>query len=240
MSDTRLRELERAASGGDEEAEARLLRERLRTGFVFSNPDHVALMAYTGFTPAEAVLGWERGREHVSKGTTRLGERMDRHWTIATDPSGKTWRVDQDLATMAEGMDWFGKEACVALGVSAMKPALDFLERAQADRIVGALRTAVTATLDWLECPCLRHASVCCRLVLAHERVARASDFWICGLLRLTYEDEPSLTNNSPSPVGMSLPSVVLRAVGITNETLVRAAIRNGVVKWAINQTPEI
>lgn len=131
MADSRLRQLQRdAASGGDLEAEARFLLERVRVGKLPA--ERLELAAYLGDPAARLAVS-----------------------VPGPDPTAP-WTRDE-LAGWVVGLRRWGKVSCVRAAVAAARLALPVWERQfpQDDRPHRVLGVAE----DWIRCPCAYHTA---------------------------------------------------------------------------------
>jgi hypothetical protein len=108
MSDTRLRDLERAAAAGDDGAAARYIQERMRQGL---DEDQVELLAYCLHPPAYMALGWEY-----------VGEDFDHVVPMAVfrRPGQETlYMITKDLRGWSRGLRRWGNEAAMRAAIAA-------------------------------------------------------------------------------------------------------------------------
>jgi hypothetical protein len=113
MSDTRLRELERAAAAGDLEAHGRLLQERVRQGSL--DPERIELLAYCFWPPAWAALGWEPhgwSGNPAESSRSRLFKRTGQEGLYQIYARFRRW---------AHGLKRWGYEAAARVGVAAAR-----------------------------------------------------------------------------------------------------------------------
>ena len=129
MSDARLREIEREAAAGDCEAQARLLREKVRAGLI--DQEKVELLAYLFWPPAWEVLGW---KPHGFSGSA--GESSRARLFLREGQEG-LYEIFQRFGRWAPGLRRWGSEAAVRVGIAAVRSHQPLWE-AQYDRVAKA------------------------------------------------------------------------------------------------------
>lgn len=133
MTDTHLRQLERAANQGDVEARARLLCERVRMGDL--SEDRVRLAAYLGDPGARLHLGEQAPELPAIRARAGL-ELNQRRWVTGLRAYGKEWLV----------------RAAAAVAVSRLEA------WSRWDETDDRPRRALAAARAWIRCPCDAHA----------------------------------------------------------------------------------
>lgn len=212
MSDARLRQLQRDAATGDLAARARLLNERVRIGDLA--PDRLQLAAYLGDEAAEEALGQ---RPHVPP-TITIGR-----WV-------------RGLARPTDGRypDWAAQAYARAAAAAARATLPCFAGRDPA----GAVR-AVDALDAWIACPCDEHgrASAAAASHVPQSPPGPAGLFASRGVrfagLAILRAAAVSLVQGG-APATASASDAAADAARATSAEVVRAAIREALVPWAL------
>lgn len=215
MSDARLRQLERDAATGDLTARARLLNERLRVGDLAA--DRLQLAAYLGDAAAEEALG----KRPLVPPTITVG-RWVRGLARAADGRYPTWAA----------------EAYARAAAAAARATLPcFAGRDPA----GAVR-AVEALEAWIACPCDEHARASAAAASgvpvappgpAGLFASRGVRF--AGLAILRAVSVPQLQGGAPATASAS--DAAADAARATSAEVVRGAIREALVPWALSRS---
>lgn len=128
MADERLRRIEREAQSGDIDAQARLLRERVRVGEL--NLERVRLAAHCGHSVAGLALG-------------------ERALTVPSPATG------EEFFSWTGTLALWGAEALVRAAIAAARCVLPIFEDQYP--LNTSIRRAVIHCENWLACPCEKH-----------------------------------------------------------------------------------
>ena len=110
--DSKVRDLERSAAGGDLEAQSDLLRSRARSGEI--TQEQIELLAYVQHPPAWAALGWEF-RGHSGNAQESSFARL------FTTPGTDLYQVPLALKPWSLGFKRWGREVCLRVGSAACR-----------------------------------------------------------------------------------------------------------------------
>jgi hypothetical protein len=113
VSDTRLRELERAAKAGDLDAHGAYLQERVRQGSL--EEVQVELLAYLLWPPAWRALGWQR------HGHSGAPAEEFRSMLFLRPGQEQLYEIFVRFPRWAHGLKRWGEEASLRVGVAAAR-----------------------------------------------------------------------------------------------------------------------
>lgn len=210
MTDERLRHLRRAAAD-DPAARAALLTARLRAGDL--PEDRLRLAAHLGDPAALEVLG------AAPPASSSIGR-----WVHGLAP----WSAD-------DGWPAWAAEAYARAAAAAAAAVLPCLER-DPEQAAAAGR-AVAAMDAWLACPCDAHARAVVAAGTPFEHVPAGPAALFAGRARRFAEGALARMCGVPlleGPARASATEAATSAARATSTDVVRAAIRDALVPWAL------